>query len=417
MPLMTYTARALDGKTVEGRLRAADEREARMRLSEKGMEILSIAIAPGEASAPSARESGEGARHGLRPRSVGRVSSGELRSMTSQLALMLETGTPLAEGLESLQEQGGDTGFGELLREVHDSVNAGNPLSRALGDHPHVFNEFYVSAVKAGEASGKLSEVFGRIDSHMAKREELLSRMRAALIYPIILTCMATGAVTFLVWFVLPKFVTVFANSGMKLPAPTRLLLAITQTFQSYWYLLFLGAGAVVGGTIWFFRSSWGKPIKDNAMLGLPLVGALTAATQSAALLRVLGTLLGSGVPLVDSLAVARDACGNTLFKKAVEDISKGILRGEGLSSNVSKSPLFSPSVKKMIATGEKTGRLAFVSSRMADYLEEAAQRQIQKISALFEPAVIVVMGCVVGFIAVSLMLPLFRLSSAMAAH
>ncbi|MBN1865940.1 type II secretion system F family protein [Candidatus Sumerlaeota bacterium] len=415
---MTYKARALDGKVVEGRLRARDEHEVRMRLSEKGMETLSIAslsdAAPSASDSPDPQAS---AAHRPLPPSGSRASAGEIRSMTAQLALMLETGTPLAECLLSLQEQTEGTAFGDMLGEIHRSVSAGNALSRALSDHPRVFDEFYISAVKAGETSGKLADVFARIDLHMSKREELLSRIRTALIYPIILSCLATGAVIFLVSFVLPKFATVFGNSGVQLPAPTRLLLWMTHAFQLYWYWLFLGAGTCVGGGVWFFRNPAGRPIKDRVALGLPLLRSLVTATQTAALLRVLGTLLSSGVPLVDSLSVARDACSNIFFKKAVEEVSKGILRGEGLASNVSKSPLFSPSVKRMIETGERTGRLAFVTSRMADYLEEIAQRQIQRISALFEPAVIVVMGIIIGFIAVSLMLPLFRLSSAMAAR
>ena len=412
MPRLAYRAKDLSGKAVEGSVRARDERQARLTLSERGLEVLSLESAAGakperraEAGRPEA------------PASTGMtlfkpVSTRQLRSMTAQLALMLETGTPLAQSLTALSEQMADEPLGGLLGEVHQAVTGGSTLSEALGAHPRVFGQFYVSAVRAGETSGKLTEVFARLELSMGKREELLSRLRAALTYPIILTVMATLAVIFLVSFVLPKFRTVFASSGAELPLPTRGLLAGTGLLQEYWYLaipLFLGPPIAL---LLYFSSRPGRPAWDRLALRLPVLGPLTHTVQTASLLRILGTLLGSGVPLVESLKVAVDSCTNVYFRQAVQRMSSGVLQGERLSANFSRSDLFSPPVKQMISTGEKSGRLAYVMNRMSDYLDDLARAQMQKLSALFEPAVIVVMGVIIGYIAVSLMLPLFRMSS-----
>ena len=411
MTRMAYRARTIGGETVEGRTAAGDERELRLKLSEKGLELLASQEIPGKRA--RARKEPAGAKWALPQVGFFKpVKSSQLRAMTSQLALMLETGTPLAESLGALAEQMEGEALGDVLTEVHGTVSGGSNLSEALGLHPRVFGTFYVSAVRAGETAGNLTEVFKRLETDMAKREDLVSRLRAALTYPAILTLIATGAVVFLVSFVLPKFALIFQNAGARLPLPTRILLGVTATFQSYWYLCIAAVLAPPVAAWFFFRTPDGKRILDNLLLRLPVVGSLVKTVQCSVLLRTLSTLLGSGVPLMESLEVAERGCSNTRFKETVSDIASGVLRGEGFSSNFSRSDLFSPSIKQMVATGERTGRMALVMGKLSEYQDEMAQKQVQRLSALFEPMIIVVMGGIIGFIAISLMLPLFRMSS-----
>ncbi|MFC1735395.1 type II secretion system F family protein, partial [Candidatus Hydrogenedentota bacterium] len=229
MPQMIYRARTLAGEIVEGRTRARDEAGARSDLSEKGLELLAIRVSEG----PESVGLSDFFSKFFKP-----VSHRDLCSFTGQLALMLETGTSLVESMNALEEQAGENNLAGILKGVNRDVSGGSPLAVALGAHPRVFNSFYVSAVKAGETSGQLAQVFRRLEEHMLKREELMSGVKTALIYPIILSLVAFGAVIFLVTYVLPKFVVVFERSRVALPLPTRILLAISSIIQSYWYIL-----------------------------------------------------------------------------------------------------------------------------------------------------------------------------------
>ncbi len=257
----TYKARALDGEIVESKIRAKDERQARLSLSEKGLEVLSM-------ESPAAPEAG-GSKYNVDIEQKAEVYSTEkfhkiktsaLRDATAQLALLLETGTPLSESLRSLSEQLEEEWLGDTLSDVNRLVNEGSTLSDALKAHPEAFSQFYVSSVQAGEASGNLVEVFKQLEIDMEKREALLSQVRAALIYPMILSTLALFAVLFLVYYVLPKFVVVFESSGAILPLPTRMLMTGTGLMQEFWYLvLFALVAPCVGGYFWA-KSSWGKP-------------------------------------------------------------------------------------------------------------------------------------------------------------
>jgi type II secretory pathway component PulF len=412
MARFAYKARTRAGEVVSGREQAADRRELRTRLSRSDLDLIQAQ----ELSERGTRDAEEARRApgGLLDRLFPPVRASQIRALTSQLALMLETGTPLSESLHALAEQADNERLAEVLAEVHQSLSGGYALSDALSLHPRVFGTFYVSAVKAGESSGNLTGVFQRIEADMAKREEMVSRLRAALTYPIILSVLATGAIIFLVSYVLPKFSAIFEASGARLPLPTRILITTTDLAQHYWYAWLLLLAALVAGVWYFLRGGGGKATLDRLVLALPLVGGLTRTVQAAVLLRTLSTLLGSGVSLVESLEVARGAVSHTRFKEVVSDILSGVLRGESFSGTFAKSDLFTPAVKQMVATGEKTGRMALVMGKMSDHLDNAAQKSVQKLSAIFEPLVIILMGVVIGFIAISLMLPLFRMSAVM---
>ena len=401
MPTLTYTARTLDGVLTAGRIRADDEQSARNSLFEKGLEPLSIQ----PLDAPQWSLSF--------PRLFRRVNTKTLVTVTGQIALMLKTGTSIVESLKALAEQtSGDT-VSDVLSSVVDEVSGGASLGDALSEHPDVFGDFYISAVKAGEMTGELAETFERLQLHLQKRLNSRNNIITALIYPAIVTVLAIGAVTFLVTFVLPKFVDIFQKNNVALPLPTRMLMGTSTILTTYWYVL-LALGIVLPiVTFLYVKSPRGSLVVDRLILRMPLLGSLTNLVQSSALLRSLGTLLGAGVPLIESLAVAQDVCKNKIFKAFVGEASTGVLQGETLTSSFVSSPLISPTIKQMVATGERSGNLALVMNSVSEHLDEAADKQMKRLSALFEPMVIVVMGIAVGFIAVSLLLPLFRLTSA----
>lgn len=405
MPTLTYRARALTGEIVEGQQRAKNEQALRMSLSRGGLEVLSV-LQVTEASV-AARSASPWDRF-LKP-----VRGRDLRWLTGQIALMLETGTTVAEALEALAEQTAGKRLSTVMSEVHRSVIGGLALSAALEEHPEVFSNFYVSAVKAGEGSGTLADVFARIEAHLKKREDLIQTIRLAMTYPLILTALAIAAVIFMMTFVLPKFLVVFGSFGAELPLPTRMLMSTADFVRRYWFALPLAIFGPPAAAYAYFTSSPGKPVLDRLMLRLPILGPMTRVIQSSLMFRTLGTLLNAGVPVVESMAVAEQSCNNGVFKKTVSRITSGILRGEGFAANFSKSELFSPSVKQMVATGEQTGSMALVMTKLADHFDEEANTRLTRLGTLVEPLIIIIMGVVIGFIAISLLFPLFKLSSA----
>jgi type IV pilus assembly protein PilC len=405
MPRIAYQARTLTGEVVEGSLKAHDTDEMRIILSRKGLDLIDFT------------EEAADLREGPSIPAIGwrrSVRGTALAAVTGQIALMLETGTTVIEALDAVAQQTDDPKLEEALRVVSAEVQAGSSLATSLSAHPLAFNRYYVSAVQTGESSGTLPEVFKRLEEELLKRESVKASIRAAMVYPVILTVLATVAVIFMVTYVLPKFTAIFEQSGVMLPAPTRILLAISAAFSSYWYIIILVFVASIVSLRLYFSSERGTAQWDALILKAPVVGPLAMAIHSSLLLRMLGTLLEAGVPLVETLTIAQGVCANGRFKTLLSNATTRIIRGEPFADSMSETDLFTPATKQMLATGERTGRLPFVMNKMADRLDVMSDMRMKRLSAVVEPLIIIVMGVVIGFIAVSLLLPLFKLTSAM---
>ena len=340
------------------------------------------------------------------------VNARTLALITGQLALMLRTGNSLVDSLTAIAEQTSQPRVAEILEAIAQDVTGGSTLSAALARHPRVFDGFYVSAVTAGESTGTLAEVFNRIETHLQKRLATRGSLLTALIYPAIITVMAISAVIFIVTFVMPKFVDIFEKSGVALPLPTRMLMGMSHFMISYWYIAIAATIAIASGIYLYIKSPGGSRAMDGFVLVVPGIGEVSAMVQSSLMLRTLGTLLDAGVPLVEALDVAKDACKNSYFKAFVDDVAASVIRGEGLARCFAESDIMSPSIKTMVATGERTGNLPVVFNSIADHLDEMADKQTKRLSTLFEPAAIAAMGIMIGFIAISVLFPLFRLTT-----
>lgn len=403
MPTLAYTARTLTGETLNGTIRAADENEARNSLSARGLELLEI-LPVGTKRVTASQEGGTSF---FRP-----FSLATLANFTAQLALMLRTGTPLLEGLDALAKQADSDRARLLIEDIRNRVKGGATLTDAMAAHPTVFEPFYVSSVRAGETSGKLVDVFKRIEEYLQQRLEIRTQVTTALIYPGIITTLAISAVVFILTFVLPRFIVIFERSGVALPLPTRILMAFSYSAITYWYLWIGGTIVTVVGTYLFVKTPTGRRTIDFLALRLPVLGPLTNSLQTSALMRTLGTLLGAGVPIIQSLEVARDSCRNGAFRRLTEELIARVVSGGDMASVIRHNPLISPSIQQMVITGEKSGALAEVMTAIANHLDKDADKQIKRLMALFEPAVLIAMGVMVGFIAVSVLLPLFRLTA-----
>lgn len=406
MAKLSYLARTLTGEVVEGNLDAGSADELRLALSRKGLELVEW-----DESSLQKEERVSG-RTGTRFRLT--VKSTSLCAVTGQLALMIEAGASVVQSLDTLAAETNDRRLSNVLGGVCDDVRGGSSISAAMASYPRVFDQFFVSSIRTGESSGSLPSAFRRLEKHMERREAFLSTLRAALVYPIILTVLAMGAVAFMLTFVLPKFIAIFEQNNVQLPLPTRMLLQMVSLLETYWYLIPLVFFGVIGVGYWLLQRRGNIAIVDRFLLSIPVAGRLIKTVHSSIVLRSLGTLLEAGVPMLETLNVVQEGCSNYSFREAMAGVQTSVLQGDGFASKFKESLLFPASIRQIISTGESTGNLPMVMNRSADHLEVEADKQLKRLSTLFEPLVIIVMGVVVGFIAISVLMPLFNLTSAL---
>ena len=345
-----------------------------------------------------------------------RVPRKQLVVVTSQLALMLETGNTISESLTVLSQQTEGTRMGEVLQHVASGVESGRTLSDSMSPYPEAFPKLFVSAVRAGESSGQLLEVFKRLEEHMLKRVRLNENIRSALTYPIILTVLLLGVVIFSTTFVLPRFSKIFSRSGVVLPLSTRLLMGASTAVREYWYLIPVVLVAAAVGAFALYRSARFIMFMDRLLLRSPVLGELLRSINTSGLARTLGMLLGAGVPLMESMEVAKTSVKSPSFSRFLNEVERSVIQGDGFSPPFLDSEIMSPIDRQMVQTGEKTGSLPKVMKRLADHHDEQIDIKLKRLTALVEPAFIALMGVFVGFVALAVLLPLFKMASAMKA-
>ena len=343
-----------------------------------------------------------------------RVPSKQLVLVTSQLSLMLETHNTISESLTALGRQAEGTRMGTVLNRVASSVAGGRTLTAALNEHPAVFPNLFISAVRAGETSGQLSQVFKQLEMHMTKRAQLRESIRSALTYPAILSVLLMGVVIFAVTFVLPRFTAIFEGAGVALPIQTRILMAAAKLATRYWYLIPVGVVFGVVGVVTLFRNSKCRILVDGILIRTPVVGTLLKSASTASLVRTLGMLVESGVPLTEGIGVAKDSVGSHSFRRFMDGLERSVLQGGGFAAPFRDSDLMSPVDQQMAQTGEKTGSLPTVMMRLADHHDEQVDVKLKRLTAIMEPMFIAIMGLFVGFLAMAVLLPLFKMASAL---
>jgi type IV pilus assembly protein PilC len=341
------------------------------------------------------------------------VSSKEVMFFTSQLALLLETGTNLITALEAISRQTSNPRLRQVVAEIVEDVTGGRTFSSALAQHPNVFSQVYISMVRAGELGGFLNEMLNRLHEFQKLKQELRSKVTTALAYPAVLALMSVGVVIFMVTYVLPKMTTVFEGKEDILPTITKVVMAVSAAFLSWWHLIIGSVVVTVVGLALWNRTPTGKRFFDKLRISLPLMGPMSRLLYSSRLLRTMGVMLESGIPLLDGVEVTRDSVGNGEYAEFLDDVGEHVREGKTLSDQFDRTTLFSPIVKQMIATAEQTGSTGLVMIRMADYYEEEMTVKLKGLTALLEPIIVVAMGSAVAVIALALFLPLFKLSSA----
>ncbi len=379
------------------------------------------APAPAVGNPPGTHPQGH-ARHALHDvhpaePAVSVVSSGakvkrdQVMFFTTQLAVMIDTGVTLPDALDAIGEQLTDPVFGAIVNDLSGQVKAGVTFSAALERYPRAFNDLFVALMRASEASGTMGMMLQRASEYLSQQRETVRRIRGAMVYPICMLSFCTLVVTGMLVFVLPRFEKIYAGKGAILPAPTRVLLATSHGLVGYWYLVLLGLAAAVVGAFFFFRSPGGKDFMDTFRIRIPVIGRMYRKAYLARSLRTLSTMVASGVSLLEGLEITAAVAGNRHFASIWNAVAEQAKEGSGLAEELAHHPLIPGTVVHMVAAGEKTGKLAKVTNRVADFCEEDVKLAVKSVTSLIEPAMIIVMGIIIGGIAMALLLPVFSMS------
>lgn len=401
MPEFAYKGLNASNAEVTGQIEAANEKLASNMLRERGIRPFEVKAAKGGMGSIS---------FGGRKQ---KVKASDLMTFTRQLATLIDAGLPLLRALTVLTEQSENPTLRDAISDISETVKGGASFSEALAKYPKIFNKLYISMVKAGEIGGVLEIVLDRLAEFAEKDSALKAKVKAAMIYPAIMVVVAVVVVTILMAFVIPQFTLLFAEVGATLPLPTRILVGISDFFASFWWAVFGGMfGIYFGGKAWF-QTAGGERWKDTMVLKVPVFGELQRKMITARFTRTLGTLIQSGVPILQALTIVKDTTGNVVIGDAMDEVSAAVTEGEPLATPLHRMGTFAPMVTNMIAVGEETGALDQMLIRIANNYDLIVEEAVKGLTSLMEPVLIVFMGTTIGFIVLALFLPLFNLSSA----
>lgn len=405
MAQFQYRATDGDGKVIEGMIDAGDRVTAAARLQDRGLMPLHVAE-PGPE------------RRGLANISLPKISfkrgirTADLLVFTHELSTLLNAGLPLDRCLQILSELSESAEMKRVTGEVLIEVQRGKSLAEALGDHPDAFESLYVNMVKAGEIGGVLDQVLQRLTEYLESATELRDEVRSAMVYPTILLLTSFGSVAILLVYVLPQFSTVFAQSGAALPTSAAILMGASEILRSYWWVgLLLIASGTFGFSHWI-RTPDGRVVWDRTKLRIVLVGDLTRKVAVSRFARTLGTLLRSGVPMLQALDIVRNVAGNVVLAEAIDEVKVGVRGGDGVSGPLAKSGVFPQLALQMISVGEETGRLDEMLITVADYFDKEVRSAVTQLTSMLEPVLLIVGGLMVGFVVMAMFSAIFSVNN-----
>ncbi|MFA7237690.1 MAG: type II secretion system F family protein [Phycisphaeraceae bacterium] len=406
MTRFAYTARDARGQLINGLVQAMDVSEAGRQLRSEGKFIVKLAEARGADIEPQAMTLDE---------RYGRVRRDDVIYFVHQMSVMIETGVTLGEALESIADQTPNEHFKAIMQDVSEHVHGGQAFSEALARHSRIFPPLMISLVRASEASGTMGIMLERIGEYMTKERNTLKAVRGAMVYPCIMLFVAMGVTIFLLTFVLPRFGKIYTSRGAALPAPTQLLLSASHILTAYWYVWVACIAGAIGFVLYARTRGWGRHAIDWLKLHLPVIGKLMNQLYVTRAMRTMGTMISAGVPMLDMIAITREVTTNHYFRLLWDTVDDRLRQGSQLSASLGDSRLIPPSVLRMIQSGEKAGRLGVVMDRIAVFTEHDFDESCKQTTQFIEPLMIAFMGSFVGFVAISLLLPIFSVGRVMA--
>src|SRR5262245_441320 len=403
MPNFTYRGVTAGGGQVRAEITAPDERSAARQLRSQGIAVQNIAVKRGATSSLSV-----GDLPGIKTL-FGGVRGKDISVFSRQFATMIAAGLPLVQCLQTLGMQMERKGFQNIIAKVAYDVESGSTLCAALGPFPRVFDVLYVTLVHVGETGGVLDSMLSRLSTYLEKAQALKHRVQMAVVYPILVMTIAVLVVAFLMAFIIPIFAAFFANAGVPLPLPTRIVIAMSHAVTKYWWLiLMVWTGIAYGFRAWY-RTEPGRLMVDRFMLRAPIFGPLVRKIAIARFTRTLSALLGGGVPIIDALRITAKTAGNRVVENSVMAARERVMAGQTLGERLKDSGVFPPMVVQMVIVGEQTGALDNMLAKVADYYEDEVDVAVAGLTSLLEPLLIVFLGVVIGGIVISIYLPIFK--------
>ena len=397
MPMYEYTARNSTGQIQKGQLEAQSTDEVNAHLRKNRMMLVSVRQAPKAISFGG----------------PGRIKTRDIVIFTRQFATMINAGLPLVQSLTTLAQQTENKALKDVTRAVVYDVESGNTLADAFAKHPKAFTDLYVNMVAAGEAGGILDTILLRLATFLEKNDALVRKVKGAMVYPGVIMAVAGIAIAVLLVFVIPTFSEMFASAGMELPLPTRVVIALSDFLIGFWWAILAVIGVAVFAIRRYYATSGGRKQIDTMMLHAPVLGDLIRKSAVSRFTRTLGTLISSGVSILDGLEITAKTSGNRVVHDAVMESRQSIAGGETIAAPLERSKVFPPMVISMIAVGEQTGGLDEMLSKIADFYDEEVDVAVSALLSLMEPVMIVVLGVIVGGMVIAMYLPIFDMMNA----
>jgi type IV pilus assembly protein PilC len=395
MATFTYTARAFNGDLRTATIDASSRDDVIAQLRKQRLSVVKI-------DQDASKKVGKGS-----------IKTRDVVIFTRQFSTMINSGLPLVQALTILAEQTDNKALAEVTKKVVFDVESGNTVADALSKHPRAFTNLYVNMVAAGEAGGILDTILMRLATFLEKNDALVRKVKGAMIYPTVIMSVAGIAVTVLLIFVIPVFAGMFASGGMALPLPTRIVIGASGFLKAYWWII--GAVMIGGGYMGkkYYATNDGKLVIDRFMLRVPVLGDVLRKSAVSRFTRTLGTLISSGVSILEGLEITAKTAGNRVIQDAIMQSRASIAGGDTIAQPLQKSKVFPPMVISMIAVGEQTGGLDEMLSKIADFYDEEVDAAVSNLLSLLEPIMIVFLGVVVGGMVVAMYLPIFDMVNA----
>ncbi|MDB4909157.1 MAG: pilus assembly protein PilC [Gemmatimonadetes bacterium] len=395
MPSFTYTARNAKGDLTNGQLEGANRDDVMAQLRKQRLNVVKV----DELVA--------------KKKKGGKIPMRDVVIFTRQFSTMINSGLPLVQALDILASQSESPHLKDVTRAVVFDVESGHTVADALRKHPNAFTDLYVNMVAAGEAGGILDTILLRLAVFMEKNDALVRKVKGAMIYPGVIMTVAGGAILILLIFVIPVFQNMFASVNMALPLPTRIVIGLSAFVKGFWWAIFGGIAGGIYALKNYYKTDAGKLVIDRLMLKAPVLGDVLRKTAVSRFTRTLGTLIGSGVSILDGLEITAKTSGNRVIQDAIMESRASIAGGETISAPLKKSNVFPPMVISMISVGEQTGGLDEMLSKIADFYDEEVDAAVSNLLSLMEPVMIVFLGVVVGGMVVAMYLPIFDMVNA----
>ena len=397
-PVWKWTGKTKQGDVKSGEIEAQDASAVEQRLRQMGIEPTKVKKKPKDIV--------------LKIPGVGGVQEKDILVFTRQFSVMIDAGLPLVQALDIIGTQADNPEFRRVLLTVKSKVEAGSTFADALGEHPKVFDTLFVQLVRAGEIGGILDTILQRLGAYIEKNSKLRRRVKGAMVYPAVVLTVAVGVVIALIGFVVPTFDKMFKDMGGTLPGPTQFLVDLSKTFRSGWYL-YLGvpAAAFVGFKIAISKGR-GQEVWHDTVLKLPLFGPMIRKVAVARFTRTLGTMISSGVPILDALDIVAKTAGNRTIEKSILYVRAKISEGKNIAGPLAETKVFPPMVVQMIGVGEATGAMDQMLGKIADFYDDEVDVAIGALTSMIEPLMMVVLGGIVGFFMIAMYLPIFTMAS-----